>query len=50
MHLENIKLFNESLRDRPPGVTICIHTCRGNFRSGWITNGGYDSIAEPYFG
>ncbi len=50
MHLENINLFNESLRNRPPGMTICTHTCRGNFRSGWITSGGYDSIAEPYFG
>jgi len=34
----------------PPGMTIYTHTCRGNFRSGWITSGAYDFIAEPYFG
>jgi len=33
-HIDNIKLFNESVRKRPPGMTICTHTCRGNFRSG----------------
>jgi 5-methyltetrahydropteroyltriglutamate--homocysteine methyltransferase len=49
-HIDSIKLFNESVRNRPPGMTICTHTCRGNFRSGWITSGGYDFIAEPYFG
>jgi 5-methyltetrahydropteroyltriglutamate--homocysteine methyltransferase len=31
------------------GVTIAMHLCRGNSRSGWHTSGGYDSIAEQVF-
>ncbi|HVZ21027.1 MAG TPA: hypothetical protein VG871_08195 [Vicinamibacterales bacterium] len=31
------------------GVTIAIHVCRGNNRSRWYTQGGYDDIAEKLF-
>ena len=34
---------------RHPGVTIAIHMCRGNNRSHWYAEGGYDSIAERLF-
>jgi 5-methyltetrahydropteroyltriglutamate--homocysteine methyltransferase len=37
------------LRDRPPGMTICTHTCRGNYRSAWFASGAYDYVAEPLF-
>ena len=34
---------------RQPGVTLAIHLCRGNNRSHWYAEGGYDSIAERLF-
>jgi methionine synthase II (cobalamin-independent) len=49
LHLEYIRTFNEAVRDRPAGMTITTHTCRGNFRSSWVAEGGYDFIAEPLF-
>ena len=35
---------------RRPGVTLAIHLCRGNNRSHWYAEGGYDAIAEKMFG
>ena len=35
---------------RKPGVTLAIHLCRGNSRSHWYAEGGYDAIAEKLFG
>jgi 5-methyltetrahydropteroyltriglutamate--homocysteine methyltransferase len=35
---------------RREGVTIGLHVCRGNNRSRWFTEGGYDAIAEKLFG
>ena len=32
-----------------PGVTMAVHICRGNSRSRWYTEGGYDAIAEKLF-
>jgi 5-methyltetrahydropteroyltriglutamate--homocysteine methyltransferase len=32
-----------------PGVTLAIHLCRGNNRSHWYAEGGYDAIAEGLF-
>jgi 5-methyltetrahydropteroyltriglutamate--homocysteine methyltransferase len=32
-----------------PGVTLAIHLCRGNNRSQWYAEGGYDPIAEKLF-
>jgi 5-methyltetrahydropteroyltriglutamate--homocysteine methyltransferase len=34
---------------RRPGVTLAIHLCRGNNRSHWYAEGGYDAIAERLF-
>ena len=34
---------------RRPGVTLAIHLCRGNNRSQWYAEGGYDAIAERLF-
>jgi 5-methyltetrahydropteroyltriglutamate--homocysteine methyltransferase len=34
---------------RHAGVTLAIHLCRGNNRSHWYAEGGYDAIAERLF-
>jgi methionine synthase II (cobalamin-independent) len=49
-HLTNIKVINAALANRPPGMTVCTHMCRGNFRSSWMAEGGYDHVAEALFG
>jgi len=42
---------NAAMRDVPRGgVTFALHVCRGNNRSRWYTEGGYDAIAEKLFG
>jgi 5-methyltetrahydropteroyltriglutamate--homocysteine methyltransferase len=39
-----------ALRDRPPGLTVAMHTCRGNFRSTWLAAGAYeDTVVEAMF-
>jgi 5-methyltetrahydropteroyltriglutamate--homocysteine methyltransferase len=42
--------INRALRDRPPGMTVTMHTCRGNFRSTWFASGGYqDEVLDGMF-
>jgi 5-methyltetrahydropteroyltriglutamate--homocysteine methyltransferase len=36
--------------DRAAGMRITTHMCRGNFRSSWAAEGGYDFVAEALFG
>jgi 5-methyltetrahydropteroyltriglutamate--homocysteine methyltransferase len=48
-HLTYIRLINAALGRRPPGMTVCTHMCRGNFRSSWVAAGGYDHVAEALF-
>ncbi|GAA4434271.1 cobalamin-independent methionine synthase II family protein [Georgenia halophila] len=43
-------LLNESLRDKPEDLTVTTHVCRGNFRSTWISSGGYEPVAEQLLG
>jgi 5-methyltetrahydropteroyltriglutamate--homocysteine methyltransferase len=45
-----IRLINEAIANKPAGMTICTHSCRGNFRSSWAASGGYDYVAEAVFG
>ena len=48
---EAIRADNTALAAaRRPGVTLAIHLCRGNNRSQWYAEGGYDPIAEKLFG
>jgi 5-methyltetrahydropteroyltriglutamate--homocysteine methyltransferase len=48
---ESIRADNACLRAaRRPGVTLAMHLCRGNNRSHWYAEGGYDAIAEQLFG
>ena len=42
-------LINAAIRDRPAGMTICTHLCRGNFKSAWAAEGGYEPVAEVLF-
>jgi 5-methyltetrahydropteroyltriglutamate--homocysteine methyltransferase len=39
-------LINAAIRDRPAGMTVCTHLCRGNFKSAWAAEGGYEPVAE----
>jgi 5-methyltetrahydropteroyltriglutamate--homocysteine methyltransferase len=42
--------INAALVDRPAGMTVAMHTCRGNFRSTWFAAGGYqDDVIEQMF-
>jgi 5-methyltetrahydropteroyltriglutamate--homocysteine methyltransferase len=41
--------INEALKDRPAGMTVTMHTCRGNFKSSWVASGGYEPVAEAMF-
>ncbi len=38
-----------ALADRPAGLTVTMHTCRGNFKSAWVAEGGYEAVAEAMF-
>ena len=57
MNVEPDTLLDESIQAdnacfaaaRRPGVTLAIHLCRGNNRSHWYAEGGYDAIAEKMF-
>ncbi len=43
------RLINAAIKDRPKGMTVCVHLCRGNFQSAWAAEGGYDPVAEVLF-
>jgi 5-methyltetrahydropteroyltriglutamate--homocysteine methyltransferase len=42
-------LINESIRDKPDDMAVCVHMCRGNARSRWFAEGGYEPVAETIF-
>jgi len=44
-----IRHINEALAGRPEGMAVTTHMCRGNFRSSWVAEGGYDFVAEALF-
>jgi 5-methyltetrahydropteroyltriglutamate--homocysteine methyltransferase len=44
-----IRHINEALADRPEGMSVTTHMCRGNFRSSWVAEGSYDFVAEALF-
>lgn len=43
------KTINEAVADRPEDLVITMHICRGNFRSTWAAEGGYEAAAETIF-
>jgi 5-methyltetrahydropteroyltriglutamate--homocysteine methyltransferase len=42
-------MINSAIANRPTDMAITMHLCRGNFRSSWIAQGGYEPIAELLF-
>jgi 5-methyltetrahydropteroyltriglutamate--homocysteine methyltransferase len=42
-------MVNRAVAGRPKDMTIAMHLCRGNFRSSWIAEGGYEPVAEILF-
>ncbi|WP_246763862.1 5-methyltetrahydropteroyltriglutamate--homocysteine S-methyltransferase, partial [Cronobacter sakazakii] len=44
------RVLNQALEGKPEDLTIGLHVCRGNFRSSWIAEGGYEPVAEVLFG
>lgn len=40
------RTINQALQSKPVDMTITMHVCRGNFRSTWISSGGYEPVAE----
>ena len=43
------RLINDSVRNAPDDMTICVHMCRGNHAGGWFAEGGYDAVAQVSF-
>ncbi|HEX2942157.1 MAG TPA: 5-methyltetrahydropteroyltriglutamate--homocysteine S-methyltransferase [Rhodopila sp.] len=53
-HVENLlgiyaDMLNQAIAGKPPGMTISMHLCRGNFRSTFVATGGYEPVAEVLF-
>jgi len=43
------QVTNKVLEAKPADMAITMHSCRGNFRSTWIAQGGYEFVAEHLF-
>ena len=43
-------LLNRALEGKPDDMVVTTHVCRGNFRSTWISSGGYEPVAEQLLG
>ncbi len=44
------RAINGAIAGRPDDMTVTMHVCRGNFRSTWISEGGYEPVAEQVLG
>ena len=49
LHMTFIRRLNEVIAQKPQGMAITTHTCRGNYRSAYSASGGYDFVAEALF-
>jgi 5-methyltetrahydropteroyltriglutamate--homocysteine methyltransferase len=45
-----VDLVNSALTDKPEGMVISTHVCRGNYRNTWFSQGGYEPVAEALLG
>ncbi|MBI2820412.1 MAG: 5-methyltetrahydropteroyltriglutamate--homocysteine S-methyltransferase [Acidobacteria bacterium] len=45
-----IEMLNAVLRNRPAGLIVGLHLCRGNYKARWLAEGGYGAIADQLFG
>jgi len=43
------RVINEALADKPADLRVTIHTCRGNFKSAWVAEGGYGPVVDAMF-
>ena len=43
------RLIDEAIAERPAGMTVGMHLCRGNLKGAWMAEGGYEPIAEALF-
>lgn len=43
------RMVNDAIRDRPEDMVVGVHLCRGNFKSAWVAQGGYEPVAEVLF-
>lgn len=43
------RIINDAIRDKPTNMAVCVHLCRGNYRSSWAAEGGYEPVAEVLF-
>ena len=48
-HERYIRQINKAISGRPEGLAVTTHMCRGNYRSSWAAEGGYDFVAEALF-
>lgn len=44
-----VRCINEAIANKPADMLITMHICRGNFRSTYITSGGYEAISDAIF-
>jgi 5-methyltetrahydropteroyltriglutamate--homocysteine methyltransferase len=44
-----IDAINQAVKGRPQGMAIGVHVCRGNYKGMYLSEGGYDSVAEKFF-
>jgi len=44
-----IDIINDAVKNKPAGMSITTHLCRGNFRSSWVASGSYDYVADALF-
>jgi 5-methyltetrahydropteroyltriglutamate--homocysteine methyltransferase len=44
------RVINAALDGKPADMVVTTHVCRGNFRSTWIAEGGYEPVAETLLG
>ncbi len=49
LHERYIRQINAAVGGRPDDMVVTTHSCRGNFRSSWVAEGGYEFVAEALF-
>jgi 5-methyltetrahydropteroyltriglutamate--homocysteine methyltransferase len=43
------RLVNDAIAETPQDMVTAVHLCRGNFRSAWVSQGGYEPVANILF-
>ena len=44
-----VDAINEAVKNRPANMVVGVHMCRGNYKGKYLSEGGYDSIADKLF-